>query len=93
MLISDFMVFNSVNDIDIDKISNIIMNEITWSLSKKIQLNSTKNFDIILKNTAAGMFFHECIGHFLEADHYYNSPIRLLKDNKFCSRNITILKS
>jgi len=93
MLISDFMVFNSVNDIDIDKISNIIMNEITWSLSKKIQLNSTKNFDIILKNTAAGMFFHECIGHFLEADHYYNSPIRLLKDNKFCSRNITIIEN
>jgi len=78
---------------DIDKISNIIMNEITWSLSKKIQLNSTKNFDIILKNTAAGMFFHECIGHFLEADHYYNSPIRLLKDNKFCSRNITIIEN
>lgn len=93
LLISDFIILEDISFDSLERVSKLILEEISWIETEKKEFEYEKSFDIILKNTSSGMFFHECIGHFLEADHYQLSPIKNLINTRFCSPNITITEN
>lgn len=92
LIASEFIVSESISDL-LSKISNIILGQVEWNNLKKEKIKYSKEYTLIFKNKAAGILFHECIGHFLEADHFYNSPIRLLKDKRLFLDGITIYEN
>ena len=92
-LISDFLVCENMNEESINKAVQRIFYEVKWIEKNKAEVCTEKLKKIILKNTATGIFFHECIGHFLEADFYNGSPIRLIKDRAIMPTNITIYEN
>lgn len=88
VLRSDFKILDKLNKLTIDSIVNLLISEINWTRKKKYRVKEDDKRKVVLKNTAAGIFFHECIGHFLEADYYKVSPIRLLKNKKLFPNNV-----
>ncbi len=92
LIASEFMVSDSFSDL-LDKISNTILAEAKWNSLEKEKVVYSSDYTLVFKNKASGILFHECIGHFLEADHFHNSPIRLLKDKRLFSDNITIYEN
>ena len=90
---SDFLILENIDNDNINNIIHTISREIDWVNTQKYELKNKEFKNIIFKNTCTGIFFHECIGHFLEADYYNSSPIRLLSDLNILPKNINILEN
>ena len=88
---NEFLVFEEINSSTKNDILQCIYREIDWfKISKK--KCSNKIFEQwVLTPTAAGFFFHECIGHLLEEDQFqisnynlndviFNSPISVYEN-------------
>ncbi|MCL1853889.1 MAG: metallopeptidase TldD-related protein [Peptococcaceae bacterium] len=82
LVASDYVVSDSLDEDVLYNFEEIINNEICWYKKDKLSLPcSIEELDIFMNSASAGMFFHECVGHFLEADLYSKSPIRLMRNN------------
>lgn len=93
LLSSEFIILDKLEEEDIDNVVKTIINDIEWIAVKKRKFENYRNIDLILKNDISGVFFHEYIGHFLEADYFYTSPIRFLKNTCLFSKFLNITEN
>lgn len=93
LISNDFIVVNDINQQVEQDFANEIIAAITWNDLEKHSIVIDKNDTIFLRNKAAGMIFHEFLGHLLEADNYHCSPISLSENKKVCDSNINIFEN
>lgn len=92
-LISDFQVIERINKDSIHSILAAIRNEINWFHSTKKSLpKDLDSYNVVFNSYSSGLFFHEFLGHFLETDHFFRSPLNREKVCKF-SQELTILEN
>ncbi|PEB54325.1 hypothetical protein CON65_03715 [Bacillus pseudomycoides] len=92
-LISDFQVIERINKDSIHSVLAAIKNEIIWFHSAKKSLpKDLDSCEVVFNSYSSGLFFHEFLGHFLETDHFYRSPLNRGKIWKF-SRKLTIFEN
>ncbi|MFB7142927.1 metallopeptidase TldD-related protein, partial [Gottfriedia sp. NPDC056225] len=77
VILSDYFVMKNIKNSNLLDVFNRIEDEIKFSLASKINIDieCIDDYDLYFNNCTTGIFFHEFIGHMLEADHYYKSPI------------------
>ncbi|HEK9103814.1 hypothetical protein KFD70_26895 [Bacillus pfraonensis] len=92
-LISDFQVIERINKDSIHGVLAAIKNEINWFHSAKKSLpNDLDPCEVVFNSYSSGLFFHEFLGHFLETDHFFRSPLNRGNVRKF-SKELTILEN
>lgn len=92
-LISDFQVIEKINKNRIHGVLSAIKNEINWFHSVKKSLpKELDSYEVVFNSYSSGLFFHEFLGHFLETDHFFRSPLYREKERKF-SRQLTIFEN
>lgn len=91
---SNFIVFNdSINSYD--HLYEQLLINMRWYNQNLLPISNFKENlnELLFEPKAAGIFFHECIGHFLESDYFYTSPIRFLYNNRLFSNSISITEN
>lgn len=92
-IISDFHVLERINKDSIRRVLVTIKNEINWFYSTKKSLpKDIDSYKVVFNSYSSGLFFHEFLGHFLETDHFFRSPLNREKEWKF-SRQLTIFEN
>ena len=92
-IISDFHVIERINKDSINSLLEIIKNEINWFHSTKKSLpKELDSYKVVFSSCSSGLFFHEFLGHFLETDHFFRSPLNRGRLWKF-SRELTIFEN
>lgn len=92
-LISDFQVIERINKDSIHSVLAEIRNEIDWFHSVRKSLpKDLDSYKVVFNSYSSGLFFHEFLGHFLETDHFFRSPLNREKVWKF-SRELTIFEN
>lgn len=92
-LISDFHVLERINKDSIHRVLMKIKNEINWFFSTKKSLpKDLDSYKVVFNSYSSGLFFHEFLGHFLETDHFFRSPLNREKEWKL-SRHLTIFEN
>lgn len=66
---NEFMVFNALDSYAFKRLLDKIQYEMKWNKIDKIQCETVPT-KWIFSATAAGFFFHECIGHLLEEEQF-----------------------
>lgn len=90
IIANDFMVFDELNANSMNEFINETIYDFTWNRSHKKEFTFSLNSNILFNNKAAGVLFHECVGHFLEADNYINST---LNSDNICDDSITVYEN
>ena len=92
MSLSDYIIVESLHYDDFLNVLQRIEEEIQFMFKKKIKLIDIESYDLYFHPYATGIFFHEFIGHLLEADHFFTSPLVYQQGFKF-KENINIIEN
>ncbi|HHA6081282.1 TPA: metallopeptidase TldD-related protein [Staphylococcus aureus] len=90
-IINDYFVINYIKDIKkkIDRMTEYLEN---YFLEKE-HIKDIYKKNIKFNSESTGFFFHEFVGHFLEEDFYYKSPLCNKKKEPFFPENLNIIEN